>query len=152
MSSINASGKVVAVDENDEDGTVSIGIHSQRVSDAGEPSFKLTYEFPTGSPLPAQFPINTIVTFAIDTAPPAAPAEDQITSTTTLGVSGAADTGIVPEAPQPASTLLGPDDSPIFTTPASDVPAPELTDETPAFAQPGMENASIDDVKAHLGL
>lgn len=164
MPTLNASGTVVSINEAD-DGKVTIGIDSRRTAADGLPSFKLSYEFPAGSPAIATYPLDTIVEFAITTTPPAV---DVVTTSKSL-FNTPEPTETAPEAPQsdPAPVVEqtptdgaidyapgvdGQPPTPIFATPASDVVAPTITNDTPAVESAGMANAPISDVKAALGI
>lgn len=158
MPTVNASGTVVAVADSDDGEHVVISIHSRRTIDSGEPSFKLTYEFPSSSAAIAAYPLDTIVEFAITTTPPAV---DQITSTaifTPPETQTEAPVADAPAAPEiPAGAIVTPVDDggdPLITlqTPASDVPPPVLNADQPAVPQAGLSNMPIADVKAQLGL
>ena len=69
MANVNASGKVVSVVEA-EDGKVTVGIDSARTNGTGEPSFKLSYEFPAGTPANTLQVLDTLVEFSITTTAP----------------------------------------------------------------------------------
>lgn len=137
MSTVNASGKVIGVSEAD-DGAVTVTLVSARALDNGQPSFKLTYEFPAGSAAIAAYPLDTLVTFAITTTPPvevpAAPAADQITTTQSLSSSSG------PEAPEtPVEAPVVDPAAPVEQTPAEapvTEPAPVEADVVPLVEEP----------------
>jgi hypothetical protein len=129
MATINASGKVVETSEAD-DGKITVRIDSARTTDAGVPSFKLSYEFPAGSAASAQYPLDTLVSFAITTTPPVAPAADQITNTASLTSSDAPTApGIVPEVPE--TPIEAPVSEPAPEVVEAPVDAPVEADATP---------------------
>lgn len=134
MATVNASGKVIGVAEADN-GDVTVTIASSKTLDTGQPSFKLTYEFPGSSPAIAAYPLGALVSFVITTTPPvaAAPVEpvgDQFTTTQSLSSSSG------PEAPET------PVEVPVVDSAAPAVETPvEVPVEPEPVAEPVVEPA-----------
>lgn len=125
MPTLNASGKVIAVSE--EDDKVLVTVESSRKDEAGTPSFKLTYEFPSSSPAVAAYPLDTVVALNITTTPPAVQAPDVVTSTTSLESAAA-------PAPEPIEET------------------PVVGADVPAVPAAGFANTDIDSIKDALGI
>ena len=126
MATVNASGKVIGVAEADN-GDVTVTIASSKTLDTGQPSFKLTYEFPGSSPAIAAYPLGALVSFQITTTAPvvAAPVEpvgDQFTTTTSLSSSDGPAPEPAPEVtPEPAEA---PAEAPVSDPVAEPVETP----------------------------
>ena len=132
MANVNASGKVVSVVEA-EDGKVTVGIDSARTNGTGEPSFKLSYEFPAGTPANTLQVLDTIVEFSITTTPPVLPEPEPVP---------------VPEpapevTPEPAET---PVEAPVAepAAPVEETPV-EAPAEPVAAPEPVVEPAPVED-------
>ena len=143
MATVNASGKVIGVAEADN-GDVTVTIASSKTLDTGQPSFKLTYEFPGSSPAIAAYPLGALVSFVITTTPPvaAAPVEpvgDQFTTTQSLSSSNG------PEAPEtPVEAPVVDPAAPVEETPVE--PTPEVSEPSTADTSPAPveESAPVD--------
>ena len=148
---VNQSAVVTAVDTN-EDGSTTVTLTSRKVDETG-PSFKVAYTYPAGSTAAERYPLDTVWVAAIEIN---APAQDQITNSQSLSSSsgvteqpGEPTSGIVPEAPGEAPEV---DDLVTYQTPPEDVPASDLTPQTPAVPDAQMANLPIDQVKEQLGI
>lgn len=105
----------------------------------------LTVELAEDSPWVRFLTEGSVVSYTFDVA--TAQAADVVTATTTLEVSSRAADGIVD--PSTGQLIEGK----TYATPASDIPAPTITNEHPAVVTSNqMANAPIADVKAALGL